>query len=1481
MLALHVNETVSADRLSEGLWGERAPPTAPKMVQLYVSQLRKLLRGSAGEIVTRGRGYELRLAVECVDAARFERLVAEAARDDGTPNGEARAALELWRGSPIADVAYEPFASAEIRRLEELRLQAAELAIDADLAARRHQEVLGELRSMIAEDPLRERLRAQHMLALYRSGRQGDALVAYRDARTALVEAIGVEPGPELRSLHEAILRQDPRLDLPEAGEGSRLPPELDASTPLVGRADELEWLRAHWRDARAGAGRLVLVAGERGIGKTRLVAELAGEVLREGGDVLHGSMQAPEEALAAAGTGPGPTLLVLDDIGHGPSLDVTDERLAGREESAVLVVATAERFTRDAMLRAAGTLTLAPLDAGGVRDLARPYAGGGGDVDVPVERLLAASGGVPERLHRAASEWARTLEMRRLVESVGRITADRSGLRAAEDDLVASIVALQAAGERSDREAVGAGAVCPFMGLAPFRAADAGFFFGRERFVAEMLARLTGTPFLGIVGPSGSGKSSALHAGLLAALAAGVLPGSERWALAALRPGEHPSRALESAVAAAPAEGRLVVAVDQFEETFTACGVETERVAFVDALVASARDARRPTLVILAVRADYYGRCAAYAELSRLLGAGQVLVGPLSRDELRRAIELPARQAGLLVERDLVDALVADAEGQAGALPLVSSALLELWQRRDGASLRLADYERSGGMHGAVARLAEQAYERLDPDGRVIARRVLLRLAGEGEGDAVVRRRVPLAELEGDGVAEVLGVLAGDRLVTIGEDEVEVAHEALLREWPRLRAWLEEDAEGRRLHQHLIHAAREWVAGGREPGELYRGSRLAAALEWRAGHAEALNRTEREFLATSESAAEVEGQRQRRVNRRLRGLLAGVGVLLALAVVAGAVAVRQRGEAREAAVIADAQRVGAEAVTRERIDQSVLLARAGVALDDSAGTRGSLLSALMRDPLALGVLPGDVQGLFVAAASPDGRLLALGSVDGDVVFVDAASRRPVGSRTGCRMATFDDLEFSPDGRTLAVAGQEPPVPGSGGLVDLVETRTHERRLRIVPPQFPEFASWVGLSVLFAPDGRDVIVEQVHQSRNIDGPPSLLRRFDGKTGAAVGRPLRVGRHASIGMSATGDGRRLFLTSPVDGETAMVDAERLRLLRRWPVGALTGTVSADGRSFALGSQDGGVRLLDLRSGRVRSFHGRHGGFVDAMRFTPDGRTLVTTGVEGKLLVWDVAGGRYPRSADRSRQEPVAAPRRLAGRAHRLQRRRGRARLRVGPHRRPEPHAPVRRPAVRPRRRRPAAARPVPQPGRPHPRPRAQRRDGRLPRRPDVAPATEREGTARLGRCDRLQRRRPHARRRGPARAGDALGRAHAATGRRAEATGRRVEGAPGIHPDDRLLARRRAARRRGDGVPVARRGCVGHRRRKCSGLGRAAARAHGRALRGVVALDRLQSRRPPHRGRRHRAAHRGARRPQRPSRREPQRPGLGPLGGVLS
>jgi YVTN family beta-propeller protein len=212
MLALHANAPVSTDRLIEGLWGEGPPATAPKLVQVLVSQLRKQLAGVDAEIVTRGRGYELRVDADAVDALHFERLLTL-----GKNGSHVREALALWRGPPLDDLADEPFAAPEIRRLEDLWLRAREAAIEAELAAGRDAAVLGELDELVRAHPLRERLHGQRMLALYRCGRQAEALEAFRHARRVLLDEVGVEPGPELRRLNDAILRQDPDLDGPPA----------------------------------------------------------------------------------------------------------------------------------------------------------------------------------------------------------------------------------------------------------------------------------------------------------------------------------------------------------------------------------------------------------------------------------------------------------------------------------------------------------------------------------------------------------------------------------------------------------------------------------------------------------------------------------------------------------------------------------------------------------------------------------------------------------------------------------------------------------------------------------------------------------------------------------------------------------------------------------------------------------------------------------------------------------------------------------------------------------------------------------------------------------------------------------------------------------------------------------------------------------------------------------------------------------------
>jgi WD40 repeat protein/DNA-binding SARP family transcriptional activator len=1233
MLGLEANRMVTADHLIEGLWGEHPPASAAKMVQNYVWRLRGALNDAGAEILTRGRGYELRIDPGCIDVRRFEKLLAEASRaaEAGEQVDAAREALALWRGPALADLADEPFAAPEIRRLEELHVEAAELAIDADLAAGRHKEVAAEIDALVGEHSLRERLHAQRMLALYRCGRQAEALDAYRHTRRTLVEEIGVEPGPELRRLHEAILRQDPSLDVEPAV--AELPRELDAAArpPLVGREGELRRVRARWQRAATGAGALVTLIGAYGMGKTRLAAAIAGDAQREGATVLYAAGTGPPEAalvaIARTRDSRRPTLLVLDDADRAPA----DVRATLRELAPALAhlpalaLATGQEAAALARLEPRESITLEPLDAEAVALIAGFYAPARGEDAVPVETLLAASGGVARRVHEAASEWARREATRRVDAVAGRAAAGRSEARALEAELAGNVVDLQSARERAgllagadaDTEAA---VVCPYKGLATFDSDDAEYFFGREQLVAELVARLVGAPLLAVVGPSGSGKSSVVRAGLLPALAGGVLPGSERWARALIRPGEHPMRELRRTADRRAGQRRRVLAVDQFEELFTACQDQHERDEFVAALLRAAADADGGSLVVLAMRADFYGRCAAYPELSRLLGANHVLVGPMSRDELRRAIERPAQRVGLSVEPELVDALLTDIEGQPGALPLLSTALLELWRQRDGRRLRLAAYVGSGGVQGAVARLAEDAFVALDPSQQAVARKVLLRLAGEGEGGALVRRRVALAELDAHGspeVAEVVARLTDRRLLTVSDGAVEVAHEALLREWPRLRAWLDDDVQGRRLHRQIGDAARAWDADARDSGALYRAARLSGALDWRSSHEEQLNATERAFLDASRAAHE-------RANRRLRTVLAGVSLLLVAAVIAGVVALDQRANARSKERTAAAQALDVQALTAPALDRSLLLARQAVSLTDSPDTRSNLLAALLRSPAAIGVLRGDGDPLLSLALSPDGRTLAVAENDGAVRFFDAATRRPVGRPYDIGKKRIpeigyspdSELAYSPDGTLLAAADASYPI---GGFIDLLDARTHRRIKRLSVEELGPAAPSLK-DVMFSPDSRVLTAHTTSQTADGYGPGQLLR-WDARTGRLLTRQLAGKDLALIGFVA--GGTRL-LTS--DDSTVIVrDAVTLRPLHRFAVHtrARASAVSPDGHLAALGAADGSVRFLDLRTGKVRRAAGRHDAPVSDARFTPDGRTLVTAGEDANVIVWNVA------------------------------------------------------------------------------------------------------------------------------------------------------------------------------------------------------------------------------------------------------------------
>jgi WD40 repeat protein/DNA-binding SARP family transcriptional activator len=1230
LLIVNANEVVSTDRLVDELWGDEAPANATAALHNHISRLRKEL--GAELLATHGWGYALQTAPETIDYHRFERLVTAAQGAAAERAAQLADALSLWRGAPLADLTFERALSHDLARLEERRLVVLEQRIDADLEAGRDTDLVGELEALISENPLREHFRWQLILALYRGGRQAEALAAYRDTREFFSSELGLEPGTKLRELERAILRQDPALDVSartEVGERSRdLPAELDPATPLLGRSGEMRVLRWAWAQAREGTGGAVFLRGPPGIGKTRLAAELAREVHAEGAPVVYAACGGPaepavEQFLRAAQSGEA-TLLVADD------LDLAAEKLTGsvtalvpllaerrllflgtyREEGSALV---------DALLQGAdpsgeARVDVPPLEADDVRSIAALYSAVGFG-ELPLGDLLEATGGIPAVVHSVARAWSREQASGRLSELASQAAAERQGLRAAERALEESVVELERAEARSDAFADTGGEriVCPFKGLATFRGVDAEYFFGREQLVAEIVARLVGARFVGVIGQSGSGKSSAVLAGVLPALGRGIIPGSEGWRRVVLRPGDRPTDELEAALAG-DEEGALVV-VDQFEELFTNCPAEEERARFVNALTSltlSSLTGQHHAVVVL--RADYYGRCAAYPELAELLAANQVLVGPMRGPELRQAIELPARRAGLRVEPELVELLVDDVVGEPGGLPLLSTALLELWQGRRGRTLTVESYREKGGVRGAVTRSAEEAYQRLGPEQRGLARSILCRLAVPGASGGAVRRRVSLAELDAERnpeVTRVLGALVRARLLTASEDSVEVAHEALLTEWPRLRAWLEEDAEGRRLQAHLITAAREWEARGRDPEDLYRGARLAAALEWSSGRDFELNESERSFLHESREASQRAVEAERRENRRLRMLLAAVVVLLAGAVIAGAVAFSQRSRARDEARVAGARALANAAESSLGLDpqRSVLLAlEAFRRTPDDTATFGEAEQALL-DAVGASRSLLQVDGAAGSVSfSPDGRRFASEGINHKAGVWDAATGKRV-FRLGRDVTAVD---YGSAG-SIATAG----LDGKARLWDAASGR---KVRTLTAGSGLLFAAELGAGdrlLATVNDHGAVIVWDVATGRKL-----FERR------AWRGLPPEYPVADVVSFSA--DGRLLAAAGAGPGRLAATvwDVPSGSVVLELPVRELHPLdvdLSPDGSRLALALPDGSVELRDVRSGRLRATARGHEGNVWDVEFSPDGRRLATAGNDGLAKVWQIGPG----------------------------------------------------------------------------------------------------------------------------------------------------------------------------------------------------------------------------------------------------------------
>jgi WD40 repeat protein/DNA-binding SARP family transcriptional activator len=760
---------------------------------------------------------------------------------------------------------------------------------------------------------------------------------------------------------------------------------------------------------------------------------------------------------------------------------------------------------------------------------------------------------------------------------------------------------------------------VCPYRGLMPYDIDDSDTFFGRDADLAACLERLSTVGVLAVVGPSGSGKSSLVRAGI----AATYRRDGHRTVVVA--PGVRPMDALTARPDTGPTP---LLVVDQLEEAFSLCDDEEERASFFAALAEHADKGK----LVVALRADRMGEVSAHPGVSRLIERGLYLLGAMADDALRTAIEGPARQAGLPVEPGLVDLLVREVEGEPGALPLLSHALRETWLRREGRTLTVAGYQATGGIRGAVAQTAEDVYKRVNRHQQDAFRDLLLRLVVPTEEGEPVRSRLPRRLVATDEQREQLvELLVGARLVTSDDGVVELTHEALTRAWPRLREWLDEDADGQRIRHHLTIAADAWQKMDRPDSELYRGTRLTQAAAWRDTAHPDLTDGERDFLDASQAreaselqAAQTQIRRERSRIRRLRWLTAAVAALGVLAASAWLVAVEQRQRADERSTEAEARRAGSRALVEPSYDRALLLAVEAVHLWDSPETRGNLLNTIQRSPSVAGVIRGEGARLMDLDLSPDGeRAVVVDNLE-DVTAYDLADRAPVatlgGEGTSYRAATY-----SPDGSEVAVSWFN------------TECWIGECRRLGVTSYDPQTLESTGVTyrglgapaadLAFSPRG-DLIA--AIGPLPFDGPIAVWQ---------VDRPDKPVLRLSV--SELGDFREVTPDPDVQGWVAFSpDGRRLYAGGAGPtevfdlatgnrVGSLDGAgalaLSPDGETLAVVTRGTGVRLIDTTTGTTTAELVGHEAAVTGAAFSPDGSLVATVSNDQTAIVWNVATG----------------------------------------------------------------------------------------------------------------------------------------------------------------------------------------------------------------------------------------------------------------
>jgi WD40 repeat protein/transcriptional regulator with XRE-family HTH domain/energy-coupling factor transporter ATP-binding protein EcfA2 len=751
-----------------------------------------------------------------------------------------------------------------------------------------------------------------------------------------------------------------------------------------------------------------------------------------------------------------------------------------------------------------------------------------------------------------------------------------------------------------------------PYRGLESFQPQDANWFFGREKLTAVLIEHLRAQRdggLLLVVGPSGSGKSSLLRAGLIPALRSGALGvyGSATWPVTLMTPGSCQDKELAARLAV---PGQVVV-IDQLEEIFTLCPDEQARQAFITALHAPA------ALVIAGLRADFYPQVLRYPLLAAASQDHQVVVGPMTGAELRAAITGPARRARLDIEAGLVEVLLRDTDP--GALPLLSHALLTTWEHSRRGGLTLADYQESGGIRGAVASTAEEAYAELGPAQQDVARQVFVRLVHVADDTGDTRRRVPRSELllrpgaaDPVDVQPVLDAFIDRRLITAETGDVQIAHEVLVHAWPRLREWIDADRAGVRVHRQLTTAAGQWQESGREPGALYSGGRLATAEEWagQPAHAADLNALERAFLDASLERRRAEERTARRRHRWLQQLTAA---LTALTIVAGSLAVaafQQKDEATGQRDVAFSRQVAIEASNLRASDTALAmqLALAAYRISPTKEAMSGLLESA--GGVAATRMPGTGGAeLHSIAFDPGRNVLAGGSADGTVRLWDLSREHP--AQLGPPLVAGDEVNavaFSPDSRTLA-AGT------SGGAVRFWDVSDPGRpapagRLAVRP------AADVNC-VAYSPDG------QLLAAASSDGSVFVWHA----AGLAAAGVLRSGTGQVNSVAFSPDGK-LLAAGGSNGRIQLWDLARPdagRLLLGGPAsGVLTIAISPDGTMLAAGGNDGDVRIWDLATGRQIAVLTGARSWIVSVAFSPDGAWVAAGSADDNTYVWNLAG-----------------------------------------------------------------------------------------------------------------------------------------------------------------------------------------------------------------------------------------------------------------